>query len=130
MMRVTLFIAVALAACAGPEDPAAILTEDQPADAVDVADPGFTSQAVCAPGTESVYTLDADGRLERFQPNEGLFVTIGQLHCPAEATGTPRSMAIDHAANAWVLYSSGELFRVNTSTLKCVKTAFQPQHGI
>ena len=35
-------------------------------------------------------------------------------------------MAVDRTPTAWVLYTSGELFKVNVKTLACTKTAFDP----
>jgi hypothetical protein len=39
-------------------------------------------------------------------------------------------MAVDRQATAWVLYSSGELFSVNTKTLDCTKTSWASQNGL
>jgi hypothetical protein len=55
---------------------------------------------------------------------------IGQLSCPAQALATPFSMGIDRNATAWVLYSSGELFRVDTTSLACTKSAWTQQAGL
>ena len=34
----------------------------------------------------------------------------------------PFSMGVDRSATAWVLYDSGELFRVDTTSLACTVT--------
>lgn len=78
----------------------------------------------CPDEAKTVYVVDADRTFSAFDPKTGTFRDIGQLACPAAAAATPFSMAVDRGATAWVLYSSGELFKVSTATLTCVKTAF------
>jgi hypothetical protein len=52
------------------------------------------------------------------------FTVIGVIHCPAQIGATPFSMGVDKNAVAWVLYSSGEVFHVDTQTAQCSKTNF------
>jgi hypothetical protein len=53
-----------------------------------------------------------------------MFTDLGKLTC--QASGTPFSMGVDRTATAYVLYSSGELFKVDTTAagLPCTKTAW------
>src|SRR5439155_11207683 len=59
-----------------------------------------------------------------FQPDMLKFVDIGTLDCPSEMGATPFSMSVDRNAVAWVLYSSGEIFHVDTMTAKCTATNY------
>ena len=78
----------------------------------------------CPEGSELVYVVDLDGTLSSFSPTTLTFKDIGMLSCPAQFDATPFSMAVDRTAVAWVLYSSGEVFNVDTSTAKCQTTKF------
>ena len=80
----------------------------------------------CSDEAKSVYVVDQNNTLSRFNPANKSFMDLGQLACPASFTATPFSMGIDRTAIAWVLYSSGELFRVETSspTLNCTKSTW------
>ena len=79
----------------------------------------------CAMGTESIYTIDQfNYRLSRFDPATKTFADLGSLACPSSGGGTPFSMSIDRQANAYVLYNTGELFRVAIAGLQCTKTTW------
>jgi hypothetical protein len=83
----------------------------------------------CVIASQWVYTVDASGRFARFDPATLTFTDIGVLDCP-DSSG-PFSMAVDQNAVAWVLYFSGELFQVDTTTAACQPTSFAPdQSGI
>ncbi len=85
---------------------------------------------VCIEASRWVYTVDTAGRFSRFDPSTLTFTDIGTLHCPGEFN-TPNSMAVDQNAVAWVSYTDGNLFKVNTSTAKCEATSFVPdQHNL
>ena len=84
----------------------------------------------CVAASQWIYTIDANGTFSRFDPARLTFTDIGVLDCPAEPGDSPFSMAVDRSATAWVLYSSGELFTVDTSSLKCTKTAFADPSGL
>lgn len=87
----------------------------------------------CSDAAKLVYVVDADGRFSSFNPKTtpATFVDITKmLNCPAEVDifgikATPYSMSVDRNAVAWVLYSSGELFRVDTADGSCKATSFQ-----
>jgi len=84
----------------------------------------------CSDEARLVYVVDQNNKLSSFNPQTLAFNDIGTLSCPAQLLATPFSMAVDRQATAWVLYSSGELFTVNTQTLDCQKTSWASQGGL
>ena len=68
--------------------------------------------------------LGSDKALYRFYPDTLKFLRIGTVACPTVADTF--SMAIDRRGVAWVEYTDGRLFAVNTSNAKCQTTAFRP----
>lgn len=97
---------------------------------------GSCQRACSADGVDLIYVVDDSYRLLSFDPRligvSDPFHLIGQLSCPAGqaipefGTGpaTPFSMGVDRDAVAWVLYSSGQIFNVNTSNVACTGTSF------
>jgi hypothetical protein len=92
----------------------------------------------CSDAAKLVYVVDSDGRFSSFDPKTSpptFHDIVAKLNCPAETDffgikATPFSMSVDRDAVAWVLYSSGELFRVDTATGACQATSFvQNQSG-
>ena len=68
--------------------------------------------------------------LSSFQPDTREFKDVGLIRCPSQVNGsTPFSMSVDRDAQAWVLYSSGEIFLVNTTNAECLSTQFRPNNG-
>jgi hypothetical protein len=85
----------------------------------------------CADGTELVYVIDQfNNRISTFNPGTKLFADLGSLSCPTMAGATPFSMSVDRQANAWVLYNSGELFKVGLPGLSCTKTTWAGASGL
>jgi hypothetical protein len=86
----------------------------------------------CAQNTEFVYTIDQfTNQLSRFDPQSKTFTDLGQLACNQMSGATPFSMGVDRTANAWVLYDSGELFRVQiNNSLMCTKTTWASPMGL
>ena len=95
--------------------------------------------AACAnPATQRVYALDVAGELFSFDPTAVAgtahgFTRIGTLACSAGSAlppftdpATPYSISVDDSARAWVLYTSGELFLVSTSSASCAASSFVP----
>jgi hypothetical protein len=83
----------------------------------------------CEAASQWIYTFDENNGFARFDPTTLTFTEIANLKCAAN--GTPFSMAVDQNAVAWVHYSDGSLFKVDTATGKCEATKFEPnQHGI
>jgi hypothetical protein len=92
-------------------------------------DQGPLSGDTCSAQAKLVYLVDENDILSSFAPDTLTFNNIGLLQCPAQLLATPFSMAVDRSATAWVLYSSGELFQVDTSTAHCTATAFAQSNG-
>jgi hypothetical protein len=85
----------------------------------------------CPMGTELIYTIDQfNAKLSTFDPSTKMFHDIGTLSCPTMAGATPFSMSVDRAGNAWVLYTSGELFKVGIQGLGCIKLNWTPPNGL
>jgi hypothetical protein len=87
----------------------------------------------CSDAAKLIYVVDEDMRFSSFDPRPAtpVFTDLGTLSCPAPYGETPFSMSVDRSAIAWVLYSSGDLFRVDPATMSCTATAFQPgQQGL
>lgn len=93
---------------------------------------GGKCSTVCSPGAELIYTVDDRNRLFSFNPRDGKYEykPIGTLSCPAAGSlgggkASPFSMAVDRQARAWVLYSSGEIFWVNTTDASCKPSGYK-----
>ncbi len=85
----------------------------------------------CADGTELVYTIDQNNQqLSQFAPSTKLFHDLGTLGCAAMLGATPFSMSIDRSGMAWVLYTSGELFRVSIYGLACTRSTWASPNGL
>jgi hypothetical protein len=80
----------------------------------------------CAESAKVVYLVTEQSYLYAFDPREsGLaaYRRIGMLSC--ETASTPQSMSVDRLGKAYVFYSSGHLYYVNTSTAECTPTGYQ-----
>ena len=87
----------------------------------------------CSDAAKLVYTVDANNTLAKFDPATKTFMNIGTLSCPGETGGlfggSPFSMGIDRDAVAWVLFSDGKLFRVDTTNAACTSTNWTTQQN-
>jgi len=88
----------------------------------DSAPPLLTGE--CEEETKQIFVLATDKGLYRFHPDTLKFVHIGQLACPTSA-GT-FSMGIDRRGTAWVEFTDGRLYAVDTRNGSCKATAFRP----
>ena len=79
-------------------------------------------------GTSYIYVVTQQGELFSFDPPSAGFDSIGVLAYPG-ASGTPFSMAVDRQGIAYVIFSSGQLFRVSTLAANCSPTPFAMQQG-
>ncbi|MBN9163845.1 MAG: hypothetical protein BGO98_26895 [Myxococcales bacterium 68-20] len=71
----------------------------------------------CAGGEDFVYVLSkGPDAIHRFEPKTLAFSRLGYLQCPDSGTF---SMAIDRYDTAWILYTSGRLFKVRLDDLRC-----------
>lgn len=77
----------------------------------------------CAEETKQIYVLGTDKTLYRFYPDTLVFKRIGTVGCPTTA-GT-FSMAIDRRGTAWIEFTDGQLYAVDTSNATCKSTAFK-----
>lgn len=95
-------------------------------DLIDTATDDAGDTNPCLARASLIYTIDQNNTLASFDPKTLKFKDIGVLNCPQKLGGTPFSMGVDALANAWVLYSSGEIFDVDTSNAKCMATKWMP----
>jgi hypothetical protein len=86
------------------------------------ADPDPTILQECAEETQQIYVLATDKSLYRFYPQKLEFVRVGTLGC-ATAAGT-FSMAIDRKGIAWVEFTDGSVWSVDTTNASCKPTTF------
>ena len=80
----------------------------------------------CDEVAKQVFVITEASFLLRFEPETLSLVAIGVVACPASPGATPFSMSVDRTAIAWVFYSDGSLWQVNTSDASCTATTFQP----
>ncbi|MBX3216016.1 MAG: hypothetical protein KF850_28510 [Labilithrix sp.] len=126
----TLALAAALASCArGEERPRAVLEEETadaapPTGTFDDASAPLVEAPECAEETAQIYVVATDKGFYRFNPQDLKFVRVGTLGCPTTA-GT-FSMAIDRRGTAWVEYTDGRIYAVDTRDATCKPTTFQP----
>jgi len=92
----------------------------------DFGEGGDGGQAGCSKDAKLVYTIDNDKRFASFDPPTKTFLDLGTLSCPTMAAdSSPFSMAVDRTPTAWVVYDSGELFRVDIGNgLACSRTTW------
>ncbi|MDF1564728.1 MAG: hypothetical protein P1V51_16930 [Deltaproteobacteria bacterium] len=94
----------------------------------------------CAAGSGLIYVVDDANELLSFDPAGGAntFQLLGTLTCNAAASlpawgsgaGQPFSMSVDREGQAWVLYTSGEIFAVDTADPSaCTRKAWVPGTG-
>jgi hypothetical protein len=88
---------------------------------------GSGNQDGCSDAAKLVYVVDSNNKLSTWDGATKTFTDLGTLSCPAMAGATPFSMAVDRTANAYVLYSSSEVMRVDTQTLQCTKLNYTVQ---
>lgn len=85
----------------------------------------------CSDEAKLVYVVDTNRTLSQFNPATRTFTDLGTLSCSAGIGATPFSMAIARDATAWVLYSNGALFRVETkNNLACTRAAWMTTQGL
>src|SRR5262249_51643981 len=74
----------------------------------------------CSVEAQYVYTVDGQNMLYKFDPPTRNFTPIGKLNCalvPGQPYfATPYSMGVSRDATAWVVYTDGNLFQVDTKS--------------
>jgi len=120
-------LAWASAACSGdlparlPETVARPVLLAQASDAKSTKD-----HNACADGADSVYVFDDQGRIHLFEPDgpvERRFQLVATPDC-GDASG-PQSMSLDHEGVAWLLFTSGRLFKMKLPEGECEATPYQ-----
>jgi hypothetical protein len=95
---------------------------------------GAPNPSDCAVGADLIYTVDQNNDFASFDPKllpANAFTRVGTLNCPTAGQASPFSMSVDRNAVAWVVYDSGELFKVEINNgLKCTKTDFRAQMNV
>jgi hypothetical protein len=87
-----------------------------------------------AQGVELIYVVDQNDNFYSFNPanDANTFTLVGVLNCPnpgislqdGSSSATPFSMSVDREGTAWVLYSSGKLFKVSTADASCSESTW------
>lgn len=91
---------------------------------------GNNSNSNCtADGVDLIYVVDDQNNFQSFNPrrlgmNPGPFTQIAKLTCPGAGSANPFSMSVDRNGIAWVLYSSGDIFKVNITTGACSASGY------
>jgi hypothetical protein len=81
-------------------------------------------------GSTLVYVITEQNELYSFYPPTLAFSKIGNIACPATASDSPFSMAVDRKGTAYSVFQSGALFQLSTASAACKATSFAPgQHG-
>lgn len=89
--------------------------------------PGNNNESTsCGDVGKVIFVVSDNNTLLKFDPAAHSFSTIGQLKCPASFGDTPFSMAVDRAGTAFVLYQSGNIFKVSTENAACKTSGYNP----
>jgi hypothetical protein len=94
----------------------------------DIEEPPFDAPPLLCDdaGITFIYVVSAQNTLFSYDPPSGVFTSIGTINCPASLGATPFSMAVDRGGTAYVIFTDGHLFKVNTATAACKATKFVP----
>jgi hypothetical protein len=127
MRNLTILVLILAAACGAPKRDGGGGDDDDDDDGPD----GGGSTDNCSEEAKLIYTVDENNTLATFDAVTKQFNNLGTLSCPTTGfLASPFSMGIDRNAGAWVLYSSGELFKVDTTTLACTATNWSSPNGL
>lgn len=74
--------------------------------------------------SQQIYVVGTDLGFYRFDPEPLTFERVGTLGCPT--TASTFSMAIDRRGVAWVEYTDGRIYAVDTHDARCEPTPFEP----
>jgi hypothetical protein len=83
----------------------------------------------CSDAAKLVYVVDTSNKFSKFDPMTKTFSDLGTLNCPASGA-QPFSMGVDRDAVAWVLYTNGKVYRVDTTTLACTASSWSTQGSL
>lgn len=128
LARLGFGLVVAIAACGAPPEeatsrprdrrPTPVATEPREGAAPRGPRPSET------PEVPVIFVASRDGRLLAFDPVDRVFVEIGPMACPTRATA--HSMSVDRSNRAWVLFSDGQMFWVDTADASCRESSWTP----
>lgn len=97
----------------------------------DLAPDGSSWERKLPAASDYIYLLTRASKLLRFDPVKKTVHEVGTVRCPICCKTYPpvtvNSMAIDHTARAWVTYTNGELFWVDTSDASCRRAPVDPR---
>ena len=82
-----------------------------------------SSDDACPIDLQQIFIITDSNWLLRFEPETLSVVPLGMVSCLAGGA-SPFSMAVDKEGYAWVLYSNGSLWKVNTGDASCQSTNF------
>jgi hypothetical protein len=89
----------------------------------DMAMPILTGE--CSDAAKLVYVVDENEKFSSFDPATLTFTDLGTLNCPGTSGDNPFSMAVDRNAQAWVLYASNRIFKIDiVNNLACTATNY------
>jgi len=80
----------------------------------------------CEPGTLLVYLVSQNDNLYRYNPATGALVLKGTLECDTMGNASPFSMSVDRVGRAYVVYTDGNLYRVDVGDASCEPTEYEP----
>lgn len=84
-----------------------------------------TEDTSCGDVGKVIFVVSDENVLLKFDPATSAFSVIGTLKCPAGFGDTPFSMAVDRAGVAFVLYQSGNIFKVRTTDAACAPSGYK-----
>ena len=83
----------------------------------------------CAKATDLVYVVSQENALYSFDPSALQFTEIGMLDCPVPGGFQPFSMAVDWQGFAWVLFTGGDIWKVDITNAHCTATGYHPDQS-
>jgi hypothetical protein len=90
---------------------------------------GGGSPGICTGENEAMYLFGGLGSipaLYKFLPATKALSMVGVVACQVKAGAQPFAMSVDRNANAWALFDSGQIFKLDTKTAACSQTGFLP----
>jgi hypothetical protein len=80
----------------------------------------------CGEVGRSIFVVSSENAFLSFDPKAATFSKIGTLSCPDLLGATPFSMAVARDGTAYVLYTSGNIFKVSTTDASCTPSGYPP----
>jgi hypothetical protein len=100
---------------------------DSPPDALPDALPDVTIPSDCADaGITFVYLVSSSNTLYAFYPPDLSVSARGVISCNPKNQASPFSMAVDRVGFAYVVFTDGNLYKVNLLDASCEPTPFVP----